>query len=433
MDALKSYATALTDAFLCGEADLSSLITRGQRCLGYLPEWLEKLCREIIQKNLLRDKQALANHIHNFEPLRNAWYYHDIPRTAAYYYLPQPKPNPPAPFVDPSIARLNTLNDLCEFLEIDESRLLWLSDPWGSSRHYSQGPLQHYRYRWIPKANSNSHRLLEIPKPQLKNIQRKIYRELLNKIPVHSDSHGFTKGRSTVSYTNAHLDKRWVLRMDLQQFFPSVSYPRVFNIFASLGYPENITRQLSLLCTNCVPQRAIRNKINDWWIRKVLTSPHLPQGAPTSPALANLAAFKLDCRLSALAKSIDSHYSRYADDILFSGTNYRILNNLIPYIGHIIAEEGFHLNFRKTRVMGRGQRQQATGIILNKHHNLSRKEFDCLKAILHNCITKGVSSQSDGQENFKSHLEGKLNYLSMLNSSKGENLKKQFLRIDWNS
>ncbi len=401
--------------------------------MGISPPWLENLCREIIQNNLLFSSDAVVDYIYNYKPLRNAWSINTIKRRIAFYYFPEQKLSSPAHFVDQSISRLNSLKDLCDFLEVDENHLLWLSDPWGSSRQFSRGPLQHYLYRWIDKKYSTAPRLLEIPKSQLKTIQRRIHHELLSKIPAHPDSHGFVKGRSIVSYTSAHLNKQWVLRLDLKHFFPSIPYTRIYHIFSSLGYPKLITRQLSLLCTNCVPHKILNNKIPDWPLRKALMALHLPQGAPTSPTLANLAAFNLDCRLSALAKHIDSSYSRYADDILFSGKSNRDLNSLIPYIGHIMAEEGFHMNYRKTRVMGTGQRQTATGVVLNKHHNIPRQEYDRLKAILHNCICKGVESQNKCHPNFYAFLKGKLNYLSMLNPSKAEKLEKMFLQIDWSS
>lgn len=430
MDALKTYAKALADAFLYDDPDRRTLKARGRHCLGYAPDWLNKLCKDVAQRNLLDSPQELVAYIYNYGPLVEDWRNNRIKRFAVYYYLPQQKPDSPAPFVDNSLANLSSLDDLCNFLEIDESRLHWLSDPWGSSCQHSLGPLQHYRYRWIPKKN-NSSRLLEIPKTHTKALQTKINQDLLSKIPVHPDTHGFTKGRSTVSYTQAHLGKNWVLRLDLKNFFTSVSYTRIFNIFSNLGYPKSVVRQLTLLCTNRVPYAVLDKNVTDWWFRKTLMAPHLPQGAPTSPALSNLAAFNLDCRLSALAKSIDCNYSRYADDMLFSGSAYRNLNNLIPYIGHIVAEEGFRLNYRKTRVLGQGQRQMATGIVLNQHHNIPREEYQRTKAMLHNCVRKGVKSQSNGQENFHAHLKGKLDYFSMLNPSKAEKLEKIFQRIDW--
>ena len=433
MDTLKIYASALADAFLSGDVDLDSLLSRGHRCLGHSPPWLEPLCKVIVKNNLAQQTELLIDYIYHYKSLRSAWLRNDFKHAIAYYYLPETKAKAPAYFVDQSVERLSTVAELCNFLDIDESHLLWLSDPWGSTQEHTQGPLQHYIYRWINKKSASGMRLLEIPKARLMSIQRKIHRDLLSKIPIHPSAHGFAQNRSIVSYTDAHLDKQWVLRLDIKHFFTSVSYARIYTIFSSLGYPRPVVRLLSLLCTNRAPSRVIGRKIDDWSVRKTLQAPHLPQGAPTSPPLSNLAAFNLDCRLTALASRINCNYSRYADDLLFSSNTYRNLNHLIAFIGSIVLDEGFVLNYRKTRVMGKGQRQTATGIVLNKHHNMPRKDYQQLKAILHNCLTKGVASQARGHSNYYAFLKGKISHLVALNPAKAEKLQKMFVQIDWTS
>jgi len=433
MDVLKIYASALADALLSGDVDLDSLKSRANRCLGYSPPWLNNLCKAVARNNLTQQPDSLIDYIYHYKPLRSSWLRSDFKHAIAFYYLPEIQTKPRAHFIDQSIETIASLDELCNFLGMDKSHLLWLSDPWGATGKYTQGPLQHYIYRWINKKDDNRPRLLEIPKSNLMSTQRKIYRDILCKIPIHPSAHGFTRNRSIVSYTDPHLDKQWVLRLDIKNFFTNISYTRIYNIFSCLGYPKPVVRLLSLLCTNQVPPRVIGHKIPDWSFRKTLIAPHLPQGAPTSPALSNLAAFNLDCRLSALAGRIDCSYSRYADDLLFSGNTRQDLNRLIPFIGSILLDEGFVLNYRKTRVMGKGQRQTATGIVLNKHHNMSRQDYERLKAMLHNCVTKGVASQARGHLNFRAFLKGKLSHLAALNPAKAEKLENLFLRIDWTS
>ena len=132
MDALKIYSSALADAFVSGDLDLDSLKSRGQRCLGFSPPWLENLCREIIQNKLPHSTEALAAYIYDFVPLRKSWLYEDIKHYAVYRYFPEQESAPPARYIDPSVARLNTFSDLCDFFEIGENHLSWLSDPWES-------------------------------------------------------------------------------------------------------------------------------------------------------------------------------------------------------------------------------------------------------------------------------------------------------------
>lgn len=171
-----------------------------------------------------------------------------------------------------------------------------------------------------------------------------------------------------------------------------------------------------------------------WQKRKLLTQPHLPQGAPTSPALANLCLWKLDKRLNGLAKKMDIRYSRYADDLAFSGGRHLYKNNLYmrKLIEHIVTEEGFSIHHAKTFTASQSQRQTLTGIVVNRHPNISRREYDEIKAILYNCKTFGVEKQNRAQHpNFKDYLHGKISYIASINSSKGERLLKQFYQIDW--
>src|SRR5205807_998791 len=115
---------------------------------------------------------------------------------------------------------------------------------------------------------------------------------------------------------------------------------------------------------------------------------HLPQGAPTSPALANLAAYVLDVRLSGLAKKFGVAYTRYADDLTFSGDEHIIvgksMNWLIRYMRGIVRDEKFTWNNHKKKIIRSGHRQIVTGLTVNEKPNVSRKEFDRLKAILSN-------------------------------------------------
>src|SRR5262249_34379263 len=146
---------------------------------------------------------------------------------------------------------------------------------------------------------------------------------------------------------------------------------------------------------------------------------HLPQGAPTSPALANLCAFRLDCRLAALTEAVEGRYTRYADDLAFSGDRKleTCARRFQVAVCRIALEEGFEVYTRKTRFMRQGVRQQLCGIVLNAHPNIQRQEFDQLKAILHNCIRYGPTSQNRaGRADLQAHLAGRIAYVAMLNA-----------------
>ena len=275
-------------------------------------------------------------------------------------------------------------------------------------------------------------RLIEIPKQRLRLMQQKILRQILDRVPAHAAAHGFRRGRSSVTHATLHTSQRVVIRMDLKDFFPSIPASRIEALFGKLGYSATVAATLARLCVNRAPAGALRTR--PWSERQALRSPHLPQGSPCSPALANLCAYRLDIRLEALAQSLGATYSRYADDLVFSGDRRleRALDRFHVRVAAIAREEGFNINTRKTRMMRAGVRQQVTGIVINRHANLPRDEFDRLKAILTNCARHGPQSQNrEGRDNFRDYLGGKVAYARMVNPARGDKLQRLFAAIAW--
>ena len=345
---------------------------------------------------------------------------------------------PPIGLVGIDIPKLATEAALAEWFGIEPQSLRWRADPAGRNRKHPPGPMRTYRYRWIPRRNGPP-RLLEIPKAVLKQMQRKILADILDPIPVHPAAHGFRAGRSIVTNATAHCGKRIVLRFDLIDFFPSVSSARVFRIFRTLGYPTAVANLLMGLCTTTIPAdvwdaRPGARDGSDFLARQRLVSRHLPQGAPTSPALANLAAHRLDSRLAGLAKAAGAAYTRYADDITFSGGNdlARSRKRLETHIAVIAHEEGFALNHRKTRMMRAGVRQQVTGLVVNVRPNITRSEFDRIKASLTNCVRHGPASQNrEKHPDFRAYLAGKIAHVASIHPARGKKLRSIFRQISW--
>jgi hypothetical protein len=161
---------------------------------------------------------------------------------------------------------------------------------------------------------------------------------------------------------------------------------------------------------------------------------HLPQGAPTSPALANVCCYRLDCRLAGLAKAAGADYTRYADDLAFSGGEEfdRSVNRFATYVAAIVHEEGLSVNHRKTRIMRPGVRQHLAGVTLNQHLNVNRRDFDALKAILTNCIRFGPATQNRDQHlDFRAHLQGRVAFVVSVNAQRGNRLRRLFEQIQW--
>ena len=329
------------------------------------------------------------------------------------------------------VARIDTLGDLAEWLELDAGQLAWLADRRGLERTVAAEKLRNYRYGLLPRPGGVP-RMLERPKRRLKEVQRSILRGILDAIPPHDAAHGFTRGRSAVTHAQAHERKRLLLRFDVEDFFCSVAAGRAYGIFRTAGYPESVAHALTALCTNVVPHEEwarVAPPREPWLLARYrrlerrLATPHLPQGSPSSPALANLCAFRLDARLAGLAASVGAAYTRYADDLALSGDDR--LRSVQHVVGEIAADEGFRLNERKSQLMTRAGRQLITGIVVNEHANLVRPEFDRLKATLHRAERNGPGALD------RAHVLGRIAWVEQLNPGRGAKLRERFERIAW--
>jgi len=334
-----------------------------------------------------------------------------------------------------------TVSALARRLNLKPNELAWFADCRTQARRLPDGPLRHYRYRWQPKRDG-TFRLIESPKQRLKAMLRFLLANVVDAIPSHQAVHGFRSGRSIKSFAETHVAKAIVLKLDLKDFFPSISRARILSIFLTAGYPENVAQILTGLCVTCVPSQIIRDlseRISARELRalKVLYQrPHLPQGAPTSPALANLAAYRLDCRLWGLAQGAGADYTRYADDLVFSGgTEFaRGIERFYIRACAIALEEGFEVNTRKTKVMRKSVSQRVAGIVLNNQINVPRENYDQVKAMVHNCVLHGPSQQNRANlPDFRAHLRGRIAHIEILNPKRGQKLRAQFQEIDWAS
>jgi len=162
--------------------------------------------------------------------------------------------------------------------------------------------------------------------------------------------------------------------------------------------------------------------------------PHLPQGSPTSPALANLAAFGLDRRLEGLAARFGATYTRYADDLTLSGerTLMQRAGRIIALVEAIAADEGFRVNDAKTRVRSRAQRQLVTGLVVNERPNVTRADYDRLRAVLHDAATNGpAAANRSGHPDFRAHLLGRIAWVAATNPARAEKLHTAYAAITW--
>jgi RNA-directed DNA polymerase len=440
MDTPKQVALAIADALLAGECSHIALMKNMSWVLGRKWPWIPSLCQKIEQHAgphfYHYSRHEMAALILDDHGYSSAWRDGEKPQIKQYCLLPAIAPEKPAWLQALVLPEFNNSADLARHLNLTVNELAWFADQW---RQDAQASLQlgHYHYRWLEKA-SGGWRLLEIPKSRLRHIQRKILQQILNKVPPHAAAQAFQHGRSSISHATQHTGKRVVVRLDVKDFFTSILGSRLHALFTKLGYPEKVAGTLARLCCNRTPTAIVKDKTRCPFAQvssaHLLRSPHLPQGAPTSPALANLCAYRLDMRLQALADSMQASYSRYADDLTFSGDEEfeQCLQRFIPQVATIVLEEGFVLNYKKTRIMRASTRQQVTGIVVNKHCNIKRSDFDTLKATLTNCLRHNPASQNrEGHADFRAHLAGKLAYMRMINPARTAKLQALFEQINW--
>ncbi len=338
------------------------------------------------------------------------------------------------------VTRIDDAGALADLLDLTVPELLWFADTKGLLRRSQPHRLHHYTSHWVPTA-SGGVRLLEAPMVRLRRIQRRILEELLAPVPVHPDAHGFVGGRSVKTAAQQHVDAKTVMSLDLQSFFAVITAARVYGVFRSIGYPEPVAHLLTGLCTHATPVRVLSMMPGTgadsaaFRLRRRLAAAHLPQGAPTSPQLANLCCFRLDRRLAGYAEAMGAAYTRYADDLTFSGTGLAVgRRGMVAAVARIVGEEGFSLNTAKTRIRGRDARQEVAGVVVNTSPRVAREEFDLLRAILHNCVVRGPGNQNRlGHSDFRAHLRGRIAWVGHLDSEQGRRLLATFDQIDWST
>lgn len=441
MASQESIARCLSSSFTSGHWNVEELVVRGEDALGKRWRWLRPLAGRLIQAfpETSRPRNWRVNRfLLSDAGFRRACRKHKLTvGIAARRPEMAPSTGQPSSWDVPALV---TQAELADWLGLSIKELDWLADRWASGRAHGAGPLQHYQYHWLSKRLAGSARLIEAPKWRLKTVQKQILHGILDSVSPHGTAHGFRRGRSVKTFVAPHVGRSVLIRTDLKDFFPSVARARVAGVFGVAGYPEDVAGLLAALCTNEVPEAVWRGfpqygGVDDRLRHESLyCRPHLPQGAPTSPALANLCAFRMDCRLDGLARSVDVKYTRYADDLLFSGSDSltRSARRFLTSVGAIAMEEGFQINVRKTRIMSQGRRQQAAGLVINQSLNTPRDQFDRLKATLYNCVRNGPARENrEGLPDFRAHLEGRVAHVESINPKRGERLRALLKAIDW--
>ena len=441
-----AFYQALANSILVGEVVPEAIVARLTHTLGHNWRWIKPLVRRyctVFDADTRPRRKAVVLFLKRDEGLARAFHLHGNQIRIAQWVSEPHRMQPAQAARGWSVPAIESVGALAEWLPVTLGELEWFADlkrnlarlgPGGYA-----GPLSHYHYRILAK-EGGSIRLIEAPKERMKRIQKQILTEILEKIPVHPAVHGFRRGRSVRTFAAPHVGQQVVLRMDLRDFFPSISTPRVQAMFRTAGYPESVANLLGGLCTNAAPRALWQEK--GWSLdplrmadaRQLYAWPHLPQGAPSSPALANICGYRIDCRLTGLAEGCGAVFTRYADDLAFSGgENFEHgVERFAIHAAAILLEEGFAVHHRKTRIMRQGVRQYLAGVVANRRLNVPRPDYDRLKAILTNCIRQGPASQNrEAHADFRASLAGRVSFVEMIDPNRGARLRRLFDQIQW--
>jgi RNA-directed DNA polymerase len=269
---------------------------------------------------------------------------------------------------------------------------------------------------------SGGHRLIHAPKRRLKAIQRALHEQLVSKLPVSPFAHGFREGRSVATNAAHHVAKPVVIKLDIADCFPTIHVGRVRGLLIACGYGYPVAQTLAVLMTE-PPRQPVKL---DGTLYHVPVGPRVcVQGAPTSPGLCNAILRRLDYRLAGLARKYGFDFTRYADDLTFSGHDRASIKPILTISARIAREEGLPLNREKTRVLPSGQRQTVTGVTVNQVAGLSRQERRRLRAALHQ-----QRRAQDPDPVRDRRLQGQIAYLRMLNSAQATKLTSMATRSD---
>lgn len=303
------------------------------------------------------------------------------------------------------------------------------------SYHRVVSEVSHYQRFYMPK-KSGGERLISAPMPKLKEVQHWLLEHVLYAVPVHEAAHGFVRDRSIVTNAQQHCGKDIVINMDLKDFFPSVSYRRVRGLFQALGYSGQVASVLGLLCTEAETQEHVL----DGKTYYIATSERrLPQGAPTSPAITNILCHRLDRRLDGMARKLGFTFTRYADDITFSGSGEAVkhLTKILWRSRKIIESESFTIHPEKLRIMRKGQHQEVTGLTVNQKPQVPRENMRRFRALLHQVERDGPLGKhwQHRGAHLLATLHGYACFINMVDPAKGaalvEKAKAITLRYGW--
>jgi retron-type reverse transcriptase len=294
----------------------------------------------------------------------------------------------------------------------------------------------HYSY-YLIKKKKNGYRRIVSPHKPIKFLQDWLKINILDQVDVHPCATGFVKGKSILDNAKAHENSDVILNIDLVNFFESITERRIYGIFHSLGYCKNLSVEFAKICTVNISKdkyEGLSELEQEHFIDLYKTyDAVLVQGASTSPSLSNFVCKRLDYRFSALANKHGVNYSRYADDITFSGAEEYLPS--INLLNKIVKDEDFSINWKKYGQYKNGQRQLVTGLLINEKVRVLKNYKKEIYRHLFFCKKYGASSHFNRISPDKGYrrewLLGKILFVNSIEPSEAKKMFEIVKHINW--
>lgn len=271
----------------------------------------------------------------------------------------------------------NDIPYIAETLSVPVGKLYMLSNNYKPRKKRQGSIYENYHTIVIHHGRGHKNRILNVPNAFLKLVQRRLLDKFLYQLKVSEYSTAYCKGNSLLDNAAPHVGKECVLKLDISHFFDSIDDDKVFFVMKRLGVSITATVLFTHLCT-------YKGK--------------LPQGAPTSPYIANLVMKDFDEKLGKWCKERDITYTRYCDDMTFSGNKADIRQaNVVGKVRSMLYRMGFSLNDKKTVFISSSQQQRVTGIVVNEKPALSRKQRRAIRQEVYYCKKYGAADSLQRQ------------------------------------
>lgn len=316
-------------------------------------------------------------------------------------------------------------------------------------RYIDRSDTDSYKKFSIAK-RSGGRRFIKVPAPPLHYVQRWIHEHILEPIPAHKASFAFIRKKSIRDCAAQHCGAKWLIKLDIVNFFETVSEIQVFEAINSLGYQPLISFELARLCTIASPNHSPRRLLENWRVKKKykaiteydqLLLGYLPQGAPSSPLLSNLVMRECDNKISIIAKKYKLKFTRYSDDITLSTRSSKftrkIAKEVVKEVSQILSKQGYLPHFKKTKIIPTGAKKLVLGLNVDGSMPLLQKEYkDRIRQHLYYLKKLGpvnhvLARGFDSIWGFKAHLRGMIDYANMIEPSYAKDRLDEFKAIDW--